>query len=385
MPIRLVTGLPGHGKTLYTLQSVRDQAARESRPVFQSGIKGLKLPWQEWKPEEWEQLPANSIFVIDEAQFPFPVRGRGEPPEWIGRLSVHRHLGIDFVLITQDPMLLDNHVRRLVDQHMHVVRKFGTHWATIHEFANGVKQNVSQSRAGSIRHEWKYPKDVFDLYQSAELHTVKSRVPARVWILLSVPVIFGGLVWYAYHRLNPEASGKRLRDQIGGPGAPGQSLPGGMRPGGGQVATMSTAEYLKANVPRVPGLAYTAPIFDEVTKPNEAPVPAACVSNKSRCKCYSQQATPLEMPEQLCRDIVAGGVFVAFKNGDREARRGAYLTDASFPARGATPGAPAGLVGFGSGYGMAARRMDPGGVSAGDGEASPAPPGRRAPGRAPGG
>ena len=66
-------------------------------------------------------------------------------------------------------------------------------------------------------------------------------------------------------------------------------------------------------MPRVPGLEYTAPVYDEVTRPEEAPVPVACLVNKSKgCKCYSQQATLLSMDQSLCRQIVANGYFRAF-------------------------------------------------------------------------
>ncbi len=88
-----------------------------------------------------------------------------------------------------------------MDRHFHVVRKFGTHSATIHEFPNGARENVASSREGSIRHEWRFPKAVFELYQSAELHTVKRRIPARVWLLLALPFVIGALCWFVWQRM----------------------------------------------------------------------------------------------------------------------------------------------------------------------------------------
>jgi zona occludens toxin len=181
MPITLITGLPGHGKTLYALAKYKDEAVKNGRPVFYHGIKDLRITgWQEFDVQRWAELPAGSIMVVDESQLVFPVRPRGTPDKWIESLTTHRHLGLDFVIITQNPMLLDRYVRRRVDRHFHVVRKFGTHNATIHEFANGVKENAASSRDGSIRHDWRYPKSVFELYTSAEMHTVKRRIPKRV-------------------------------------------------------------------------------------------------------------------------------------------------------------------------------------------------------------
>ena len=360
MSIELVTGLPGHGKTLYTVAKYRDIAVKDKRPVYYSGIKDLALPWTEFDPEKWEDLPPGAIFIIDECQFKMPVRGRGTPPAWIERLAVHRHAGIDFVLITQDPMLLDSFVRRLCDRHWHVVRKFGTKFATVHEFPNGVKDQVSKARTGSITHEWRYPKDVFDLYKSAEVHTVKSRIPMRVWVLVAIPFIVGALVWFSYDRLRPSAVSERVS---GVPAAKAASGPGAFNPPGfvpagapgrgfgsaGAPGSAADVEaYLVAQKPRIEGLAYTAPIYDEVTRPSTAPFPSACLSSKTRCKCYSQQATVLAVPDGLCREIAGGGYFVAFNSaGERqgamaEGRRGNQYARADDNA------APASAFGFGS-------------------------------------
>jgi len=44
MPITLVTGLPGHGKTLYTLARWKPEAEKSGRPVFHNSIPGLSIP-----------------------------------------------------------------------------------------------------------------------------------------------------------------------------------------------------------------------------------------------------------------------------------------------------------------------------------------------------
>jgi zona occludens toxin len=324
MPIQLVTGLPGHGKTLYVLSKYLEVAGKEGRAVYYAGIKDLKLPWQEHDPEQWEALPPNSIFVIDEAQFKFPVRGRGQPPEWIERLAVHRHLGLDFVLITQNPMLIDVFVRRLCDRHFHVVRAFGLQRATVYEYVNGVHDAVARTRvaAGSIRHEWRYPARVFELYHSAEVHTVKRRVPARLWLLVVLPVLALAAAWFAVVRLSPNHA--REVAEAAAASAPGGAAPAGSgRPVGGsspvgsgssssQRDRLTVAEYLEAHRPRVAGLAYTASVYDDVTKPTQAPWPAACVQSATRCQCYTAQATRLDVPADLCARIAGGGFFVAW-------------------------------------------------------------------------
>ena len=347
--ITLITGLPGNGKTLYALSWVKQKAEKEGRPVFYARIEGLTLPWTLIDPYEWYKCPPNSIIVIDECQKSsdptdpkspalFGVRQRGAPvPIWASMLETHRHSGLDLVLITQDPMLIDGHDRKLCQQHFHAMRVFGMARSTIHEFTGGVRDNVHKSRSGSIRHEWRFNKEAYGWYKSAEVHTHKARIPMRVWLLLLLPFLIAGLCWWIYARWSAKIQGNEPPPPVGQPskpvmasGAPGHSTKGQERP-------KTTAEYLASFVPRVSGLAYTAPAYDEVTKPVEAPYPAACVSMKGRCQCYTQQGTKLEVPSQMCRDIVGGGFFVAW---NQPVRQGVHALQTN-----AVPETPAALPG----------------------------------------
>lgn len=324
--INVVTGLPGHGKTLYTIAFVRELAKREGCAVFQHGITGLKLPWPEHEPQKWQELPAGSIFIVDEAWKHFPLRGRGEPPEWLGMLAQVRHSGVRLVLINQDPMSLDTFIRRRAGLHLHVMRKFGSKWATIHEYPTGVNENVIKSRGQSIRHEWRYATDVYELYQSAEVHTVKRSIPARIWLLLSLPFIIGGALWYGWTTFSKTSGqdGSKPAGQVAGQGL-AAGVPVGSAGGtGGGTRVMTAIEYADQHVPRVAGLAYTAPVFDAVTKPVEAPYPAACIKSPTRCQCYSQQGTKLDMQPELCSSIAAGGFFVSWQ---RPAERAVPVAD----------------------------------------------------------
>lgn len=70
-------------------------------------------------------------------------------------------------------------------------------------------------------------------------------------------------------------------------------------------------------VPRVDGLQYTAPAYDELTKPVRVPVPAACVRIRGECECWTQQGTRLETTPQVCEQVVKRGFFESF---DADAR-----------------------------------------------------------------
>lgn len=307
--ITLITGQPGAGKTLFGLTFVRELAAKEKRPVYYSGIKDLKLAWLGLEnAEEWFKVPQGSIVVIDEAQRIFRPRGAGAVvPKHVSELETHRHHGIDIFIITQHPMLVDTNVRRLVGRHFHVVRSFGLKRATVHEWGE-VKEQCDKSREGSIRHEWSYPRDVFALYHSAEVHTHKARVPARVFVLLALPLLLAGLVWVVVKWW--QQSGSAHPDKALEAKAATKAAATQVRVASGKL---SAAEWVAEQQPRVPGLAYTAPVYDDVTKPVRAPYPAACIAFKARCGCYSEQGTRLDMPEQLCRQIVERGFYVAWE------------------------------------------------------------------------
>lgn len=314
--IEQVTGLPGSGKTLITLVRVKERAERENRSVYYNGIPDLKLPWIELdKGEDWHKVPPGSIVVIDEAQRVFRPRANGsQVPEHVEKLETHRHLGIDLILITQHPMLLDSNVRRLVGKHIHTVRPFGAKFATLHEWPQ-VKENCDKTRADSIEHKWFYPKQAFDWYKSAEIHTYKTRLPARFYILLILPLLLAAAV-YAFYKWQAGSS-DRVKDSIKkSTGVEASSSPV-------HLASKNTlANYLDSHQPRVAGLAYTAPIYDDVTKPVHAPYPAACVDwGKRGCKCYSQQATRLDVSEGMCKQIAANGFFKAWDDKDQPERR----------------------------------------------------------------
>lgn len=330
--ITLSTGLPGAGKTLYTLAFVKALAEKEQRPVFYSGIKDLALPWHEIDAQDWINCPDGSIIVIDECQRLFRPRGNGAAvPPWVSKLETHRHQGIDIFLVTQHPMLIDANVRRLTERHFHVARRFGMQRATILEFQSCKDQPLAKL-ADCQRHQWSYPREAFEWYKSAEVHTVKRRLPVQVFVLAGVLALTAGAVWYFIRShyqdgqvLLPGQSGPTKTEPLTA-NAPG-SKPSGDRP-------LTTAEYVARYQPRVEGLAHTAPVYDEVVKPVRAPVPSHTVIWAGKCQAYSQQVTKLDMPQDMCLAIHARGFFRAFDEREQNigTREPAGRASAALPA-----------------------------------------------------
>lgn len=326
--ITLLTGLPGNGKTLYALWYIKQKASRENREVYYNNIKDLNLPWTLLdKPEEWMNCPAGSIIVLDEAQFVFPKKPNGAKlPDHYEKLATHRHNGFDIYIITQHPSLVDNFVRQLVGQHFHAVRKFGMNRATIYEWSscNPAPQNPS-SQKSAIPFKWSYPKEVFAYYKSAEVHTVKRAIPAKIFLAIGFValVIFGG--WYSMHQYSAryDKGADTPVAAVGGvPAAVNVVDVANVRHAGADETdpVADAREYMFNQTPRVVSLPETAPKYDSLTAPVRVPVPAMCVQigsvsgsgNEIRCKCYTQQATPMDIDFNMCMSIARNGRFMDF-------------------------------------------------------------------------
>lgn len=311
--ITLITGQPGSGKTLYALSVLLAESAKltaAGRQVFIDGVAGLTR--QDWYPiegAEWMAAPDGSMVFLDECQRIFRPRGNGsQVPAHVAALETHRHRGFDFIIVTQHPKLVDANVRRLCGRHLHVKRSFGMQRATIHEWGE-VNLDPDQSRTDSIRHEFSYPKEVFALYKSAEIHTHKRRIPPRLFFLLLLPLLLAGIVyamwstWFAprvsgtYNPITPQAEKSPSKTASPSGGTPKSS------------DKLTPAEWVDQRQARIDGMPWTAPVYDSVTAPAYAPAPVACISSSSECSCYSQQGTRLSVSGGLCRSIVSGGFF----------------------------------------------------------------------------
>ncbi|MFZ4551883.1 MAG: zonular occludens toxin domain-containing protein [Aquabacterium sp.] len=332
-PVQFVTGLPGNGKTLFAIWAVSQWAKRENRQVYYHGIEILDkaaLPWVELEnPEDWHKCPHGAIILIDEAHKTFPNRPTGSKvPPHVEPIAELRHQGHSLILITQHPMEIDSAVRRRCGRHMNVVRPFGLQKATVYEWPK-VKENCDKSNKDAVATKFSYPKEVFGWYKSAEVHTIKRSIPLRVWLLLLVPVVLAVAVYVVVNIFLNQRAGKNVgavapanADQVVQPVQSGQA----------NGAAMTPAQYVESMEPRVRGLAYTAPAYDKVTTPVRAPYPAACVANKSRCQCYTQQGTKLDVPNDMCRSIAEGGFFMAWDDAPSPRAQQAQAQPAKPPA-----------------------------------------------------
>jgi hypothetical protein len=331
--IELITGLPGNGKTLHTISRIKAKAEKENRPVFYNGIPEVKIPGWELldDPREWAKCPPRSIILLDEGQKTFRNRSMGSvPPEYVQQLETHRHLGVDLHIITQHPSLIDPAVRRLAGAHYHVVRIWGSEVATVHYWPS-VKDNCDKSRGDSEKTKWAFDKSVYSLYKSAEVHTVKRSIPGRVKLLFGLLVLFAICLWYVAGFIMKKTA----------PASPAvASAPSSLQsagfvsPNANKAQTLAAAkfdpvadamDFARRETPRVVGLPQTAPKYDKLTEPTRVPIPAMCVQigdvqkrGELKCKCYTQQGTPMDLGFNQCVQIAHNGFFLDF---DPEAKR----------------------------------------------------------------
>lgn len=328
--IYLTTGANGAGKTLNVLKFVREKQLKELRPVYYSGVEmkpeiADQFGWKKCDLKHWQDLPDGSIVIADECQKDFPARAASAAvPPHVQNLDEHRKRGFDFFMITQHPQNIDQFVRRLIGSpgwHRHIKRAFGANMVSVLEW-NAVETSCEKPGAGKTAQVSMvpFPKEVYGWYNSAVLHTAKATIPRAVYVLGASVLLIPLLFFLAYRSFSatvkaPAAAASAPAGQFvpvsnfGGAGM-------GFKPGDRR---MSDREYLESTVPRVQGLPHTAARYDELTQPTTAPYPAACVKSKSRCTCFTQQATPLSVPAALCAEIVAHGYFVDFDTGGKQA------------------------------------------------------------------
>ena len=312
--ITVITGTPGAGKTLYAISKLllpligthvsvtdEDGVITKHPRVIYTNIRGLLIDhelidagdnqglrdWHKWaKP--------GAVIVFDEYQKAWPPRANGSKvPDEIQALDTHRHMGVDFILITQNVINTDRHVHGLVGRHLHVRRMANLHLCIVYEWDHCSRQLLY---AKSLTKEpWRYSKKVFKLYRSADAHTKQPRkIPGLVWFVLAG---FCGMAYFG-----PTAYG-RLQDRITGnqpqTAAVAQSAP--------LIAKPTAASAPDEKVSSGGGVATSEP---------KKPVMAGCVRSKTRCSCYDETGKLFANEPGACETmtetpkiVLAGGTF----------------------------------------------------------------------------
>jgi len=315
--IYLITGVPGSGKTLYAVSTLVQKLASEyiekdgvqvPRRVVVDGIPNLVIPHDLMapgledgngglKPQEtgdglWNWMDwcrPGDVIVVDEVQRWWRPRGMGtKPPKEISALETHRHKGVDFVIITQNPMLIDQNVRRLVGRHQHIRRILGMARAIVYDW-DGCSVDVHRIKTATTSY-FGYPKSAYALYKSSELHTKqKQKIP--LWIGLPIVALVAGVFVApkAFSTLSGAATGKGVSSAP----APSASPP--------KLSELAIA------VPPMPTASAPVPPLDLGPSPVQSIAISGCIVVADRCGCMDMRGEPVEVPAAVCSERSGAG------------------------------------------------------------------------------
>lgn len=320
--ITVHTGLPGNGKTLFTISHVLK--TYKDRPIYYHGITDLVCPWIEMDdPDTWYELEEGAVIVIDEAQKIFPTVSPSAPkPPKISEFETHRHKGFDIILITQDAMLLDSRVRRLAGCHRHLMRPLGMERANVYEWQKVSKPNDYHDKQEAVRTTFKFDKSVYDLYKSSEIHTHNRQIPTK-------PILMGlgcfGLValcaYFGYGLLSKNTQENQQAQST----EPTESNYYQAQPSQEQSRALSQEQHQLFEAhriqdqfsPVVSGHPYTAAFYRELMVAAVLPKISGCGEvvrtrngkTTTTCKCNTQQGTTFPIELEVCQYYVENGWF----------------------------------------------------------------------------
>ena len=310
--ITIITGLPGAGKTSNTLHRFLQE---KDRPRFASFINGFDYDAHNVGRldtlENWQDLPDGSLVFIDEAQQFLRPRGpKAEIPGWIAAFETHRHRGFDFWLTTQNPMLIDIHVRRLTQEHLHYFRPWGFKTVSLLRWEE-CKDNPRDPREIHLaqKERVKLPPSVFQHYKSTVIDTHKVRVPRKLVIAgLALTAAFA-VVLYGVNHFAGRFSEMRGGQATNTPdSALVASMPVASEHQGLYSASIAMNQRQKLAVsdlqPVHPLAPWSAPLYADISRPTNFPRFAGCIAIRNQCKCYTQQGTRLDVDVRQCVDVV---------------------------------------------------------------------------------
>lgn len=317
MPIKLFTGQTGAGKSALMVSEILKFREREpDRPVYVCNLEdasaklGTVLAVDQLP--NWLDLPSNSLICIDECNEEgiFPPDS-GKPALWVAKLIKNRRQGVDFWITTVHPSLMSPYVRKLVAEHVHNVRKFKSDVIVRHQWPRCMdKCETDGTQKTAITTVGTLPKHAFAEYTSAKAHTIKRSIPFKAMMLPACAFLAIAALCIVPYML------KRLHQHAATAVTGADVQPSHAQPFGGSSvspdASLRSTDFAKWMAPRIAGLPWTAPMFDDL-KVQAIPRLFCVAIEDGRCFCNTEQGTRYDVPVLRCRQIVASGVYNPFQ------------------------------------------------------------------------
>lgn len=300
--ITVITGVPGAGKTAYCveklllpmagkLETAIDPDGKEikyERKIY-TNINGLLLDhelinaehlntWQDW-------VKPGDLIVYDEVQKPWPKVAMGsKKPPCIEALETHRHMGVDFILLTQHPNLCHVALAELAGRHLHVRKLGNSRFATVYEW-DGMSRTLLYKNS-MAKSPWRRSKKAEQAYKSSSLHTKQKRAtPTLVYAIIGATIAMAALGPYAWgrigERLNPQPLNLAKAAPAKPPAKPASAPATPLTPMGPPTPLPSPVEAVAA-VPRLAG----------------------CAAMAGKCTCFGVDGTVLPTEPEMCKTTV---------------------------------------------------------------------------------
>lgn len=255
-------------------------------------VVGVPAIMQNW----WLWCLPGDLICIDEAQFVMPRGSLGrKPPFWLQCFEIHRHYGVDFIIITQHPQLIDTTVRALVSLHRHVRSIMGSPLCTVYAWdhaSNPERYNLATKEL------WRRRAAHYRLFHSSVAHVKPPSTGRSVFLVLGLLIVAVAGGAYAFTG--------RWRDKAPAPAErPGQAL----QQAGSQVTG---------------------------SQPKKTRV-AGCMSVGEACRCIDQDGHPVLLELALCQRSAAGFEGVVRWEPNRSIVAGAPSQPASGARQSALP------------------------------------------------
>jgi zona occludens toxin len=334
--LTLITGGPGAGKTAAGVELItemvkgNDQTGPRELYVIEVADPNcppisLKLPHTLLGLDEgrrWQDIvPDGAVVYMPEVQRLWKPRHSSHAPGAdLMALETHRHRGLDIVVDTQHPRMVDGHLKSVCGRHVHLR---DTGWLGRWWYEWPECQDTIPWKTCVTKRKWKLPKHVFSLYKSASLHVQPVKgVPPMLYVagalLLSLLVLVVMVVRNISSKSDPKPSAGA---EVHAAAAPAGN---GLRASARVLEAITPVSLLEEATPRLSARPETAPMYDPLRVVVVMPRIVGGFCQGKVCRCFTQQFTDPGIGPDACRAWLKSPPFdpyrveVAERTGDHQ-------------------------------------------------------------------
>ena len=307
--IVILTGNPGSGKSLYSVDLIDQTIKLGTRPVY-SNITGINIPGVQPLPADadWNNLPDKSMVIFDECQDiedqngfkPYAATGQSGlvRDQRLSNLRQHRKREFLLIFVSQHPTFMHHEIRKIADVHKHFLRVMGLQRSSVYTFLGSycLSPEKPEDRRRGDKEFWKFPKRLFEKYHSATGHHIGFKMPRKVAMVAVAMLATAALGIYFMLGRAGIGSESALKTSVASV-VPGSFL-GGSGVSGGDVAAVPPAsvEFDWVGTPSVPAL-------------------AGCAVLTKSCRCFAGDGSQLALSRSQCLAVALEPLPMSFVGG----------------------------------------------------------------------